>query len=142
MNDRRAFISINGPAMFWIFCIIAVVCATYVWLKKPPQLGNPLKYTEQERMLRAMRDPLALRLYALSHLKLYNDDNRMKAIQDVTQQWEKEVQALSEHAYVRTGWGGEKASWEAEQPADTGKVKELEKRLDNLQKPSEVELTY
>lgn len=115
---ERPLISITGPAMFWLLCIIIVLCGTYMWKVKPPADPNPLRYTQEERMVRAMRDPLALRLYAIGEMSWGSSTAKSKAIEQVIQQWEKEVTEMAENAYVRTGWGAEKASWEVEKPVE------------------------
>jgi len=92
---------------FAVFMIVLVLCGTIVCLKgKAPVINiqrDPLvqimKMTQEERMLRNLQDPLALRLYALSQISFASSSKQAEVIKDVVSQWEGELATMREEAY-------------------------------------------
>jgi hypothetical protein len=94
---------ITGPAMFWIFMII-VVGALYMGFTKSSKspeawLIGTMKVSSEERMLRQMQDPLAMRIYALSKVRFSYDDSREKMSKALIEQWDNEIEAVGKDAY-------------------------------------------
>ncbi len=90
---------------FWLFMSVLVGCGTYCYLKTPPNpIRDVMRATQEERMLRNMQDPLAMRLYALARpLKEYPNSTSIEVYKEtiiaVIKQWTEEVVALKDSAY-------------------------------------------
>ncbi len=97
----RALIRITGPAMFWVFLIILTLTLAWVHVKYPPSvLSQVLNGTEQERTLRNLQDPLAMRLWVIGEMSFMGEvDSKAKAVESVIKQWSEEVKDLKEKAY-------------------------------------------
>jgi len=101
---------ITGPALFWLFMIVVVVGGYFTYSKAPKSseawLIAALKVSQEERMLRQMQDPLAMRLYVFSQMKISSGDSSSKIrdfqgkmIHIITDQWNQEVKQLGKDAY-------------------------------------------
>lgn len=92
---------ISGPAMFWLFMVILTLTLAWVYVRHPPSvLSQVLDGTEQERMMRNLQDPLAMRLWVISDMSFGgNAEHRMRAVDSVIKQWSDEVKDLKEKAY-------------------------------------------
>ena len=111
---------------FWIFLTFSVACITYYKIKIPV---NPLKYTQEERFIKSVRDPLTSRLYVLNKiLPLIKNTNsssaqlesRKEIVRTVISQWDKEISLLKEKAYRET--------WDiSELPLNNDQMQEIEK---------------
>jgi hypothetical protein len=98
MNNERAFIRITGPAMFWLFMLAIVAAATYIWVTNPPSIVTQmLNQTKEERALRNLQDPLAMRLYVCS--QMFGDASRDRLMTKIVEQWASEVTDLKDRAY-------------------------------------------
>ena len=105
-------IRFTGPAMFWLFWIVVVICSTIFFLKAPQPVVNAMT-----RIALAPKpprpttpDPLALRIEALRKLNVGHgtadqiNQAEQTALKAVTDQWADEVKQLGEAAYDRTRW--------------------------------------
>jgi uncharacterized membrane protein len=85
MSFQRPLLS--GGGMFCVFLMVVAVFGSVVLVKvstapKDPQqrLAEVLAVSREERMLRNLQDPLALRLYALKHARPYFSESESPAI--------------------------------------------------------------
>lgn len=110
---------------FWILLATAIACATYCYKITP---NNPLRElmtsTKEERLIRNLQDPLAMRLYAMSkvleEMSSQGTTDLQKAMIDaVVKQWAEEVGALKAAAYhskaAESQWDASKLSLNQEQ---------------------------
>jgi hypothetical protein len=96
----RPLIRITGGAMFWMFMMALLGCATYVWISHPPSvLTQVLSGTSEERQLRNLQDPLAMRLWVLNQAYVGDTVSRKALAEQIIRQWEGEVKSLGKDAY-------------------------------------------
>jgi hypothetical protein len=100
-DPNRAYINITGGAMFFMFLIFLTAVGAWIYVKHPPNvLTQVLSGTKEERTLRNLQDPLAMRLWVLSDMSFVgNSDTRRQVVEQVIKQWAEEVKDLKEKAY-------------------------------------------
>lgn len=99
-NPNKPFINITGGAMFFIFLIVCVSLAAWVWVYHPPSvIGQVLSGTREERTLRNLQDPLAMRLWVLGQSYWGEAQRRQEVTEKIIAQWAKEVEDLKAAAY-------------------------------------------
>ena len=83
-----------------MFMMALLGCATYVWIRHPPSvLTQVLSGTQEERTLRNLQDPLAMRLWVLGQSYVGVAEMRKSLTETIIKQWEEEVKTLGKDAY-------------------------------------------
>ena len=104
MRISRQGVEFGGGFAF--VCFVAVVLTFVYWFAKvrpeflrSDQVSRLLSRTEEERTLRNLQDPLAMRLYVLSNTFIGDPSGRQKIMEQVIEQWKQEVSSLGKDAY-------------------------------------------